>query len=104
MNNYKNKFANLQAKIEELKKDESDLSGSYGELHTDSFFLLKNNYRGMKPKENTARYNILYNYIKKRYIHKKLELSTVVLLDNKSTMELLWNTDLVENKKAKGNF
>ena len=36
-------------------------------------------------------------------MHKKLELRTVVLLDNKSTMDLFCDPDLVEDiKKVKG--
>ena len=36
-------------------------------------------------------------------MHKKLELRTVVLLDNKSTMDLFCDQDLVEDiKKVKG--
>ena len=56
-------------------------------------------YQGMKPKYNTAKQNLLYNYRKKRSIHKKLDLRTVVLLYNESTMDLFCNPDLVENIK-----
>ena len=54
MKNDKKTFNTLQAKIEDLKEDESDISESYGESQADSFFLLKYNYQGLEPKDNTA--------------------------------------------------
>ena len=88
MKNDKKTFNTLQAKIEDLKEDESDISESYGESQADSFFLLKYNYQGLEPKDNTAKHTILYNDRNKRSIHKKIDLRTVVLLDNDSTMDL----------------
>ena len=50
----------------------------------------------MEPKDNTSGQTIIYNERKKRYIHKNLDPSTVVLLEKESTMDLLYNPDLVE--------
>ena len=47
----------------------------------------------------SAKKNILYNNIKKRSIHKKIYLRTVVLLDNDSTIDLFCNPELVEDIK-----
>ena len=41
MTKYKKTFTTLQAKIENLKEDESYLSDSDGESHVDSLFILK---------------------------------------------------------------
>ena len=43
MKKSKKTFATLQAKIADLKEDESDLSESDGESQSYSFFLLRNN-------------------------------------------------------------
>ena len=62
---------------------------------------MKENYQGLEPKDNTVEQTILYNNRKKRSIYNKLYLRAVALLDNKSTMDLLYNPDLVEDKKVK---
>ena len=54
MKKSKKTFTNIKYKIAELKKDESDLSDSDGDLQADSLFLLKDNYQRMEPKDNTA--------------------------------------------------
>ena len=59
MNKAKNTFTTLQAKVSDIKEDESDLSDSDGESHADSFFLLKDNYHCMESKYNTPKHNIL---------------------------------------------
>ena len=65
-------------------------------------FILKDNYQGLKPKSNTSEQTFVYNGRKKRFIQKHLDLSTVNLLDNESTMDLFYNTDLVGDiKKVK---
>ena len=57
----------------------------------------------MEPKDNISKQTFLYYNIKKRSIHKRLDLRIVVLLDNKSTMNLFCNLNLVEDiKKVKG--
>ena len=64
---------------------------------------MKYNYQGLKSKENTSKPTLLYNDRKKRSIQKKLYLRAVVFLDNKSTMDLFCDPDLVEYiKKVKG--
>ena len=45
----KKTFTTPHAKIVELKEDEYDPSGSYGESQADLFFLLRKNYQGMEP-------------------------------------------------------
>ena len=63
---------------------------------------MQENYHRLEPKDNTPKQNLLYNDRKKISIHKKLDLRTVVLLDNESNMDLLYNLDLVEDiKKVK---
>ena len=102
MEKAKKTFTYLQAKIAEFKEEKSDLSDSDGESQADWLFLLKDNYQGIQPKDNTYEHTLLYNDRKKRSIHKNLDLRTVVLLDNESTMDLFYNTDLVEDiKKVK---
>ena len=54
----------------------------------------------MEPKDNTAQQTLLYSNRKKISIHKKLDLRKVFLLDNKSTMDLFFNTYLVEDIKG----
>ena len=53
----------------------------------------------MEPKDTTDEHNILYNNRKKRSIQKKLDVRTVVLINNEYTMDLLCNPDLVEDIK-----
>ena len=69
MKTAKKTFTTLQANISYLKEDESDLSDSDGESQADSLFLLKKNYQGMEPKDNTSKNTILYNNIKNISIH-----------------------------------
>ena len=52
----------------------------------------------MEPKYNTVEQTLLYNDKNKIFI-KKIDLRTVVLLDNESTMDLFYNPDLVEDMK-----
>ena len=47
MKKSKKTFATLQAKIADLKEEESDLSYSDGDSHAESLFLLKENYQGV---------------------------------------------------------
>ena len=68
MDKYNNTFNTKQANIEKLIEEESDLSELDGQSHADSFFLLKDNYQGLKPKDNTAEQTLLYNE-KKEEIH-----------------------------------
>ena len=66
-------------------------------------FLLRDNYQGLEPKDNMSKHNLLYSEKNKRYIHKKLDLRTVVLIDNESTLDLFCNQDSVKNiKNIKG--
>ena len=50
----------------------------------------------MEPREETSKHTILYNDKNKRAMYKKLDLRTMVLLENESTMDLLCNPELVE--------
>ena len=42
----------------------------------------------MEPKDNISKHTLLYKNRRKRSIHKKIDLRTVVLLDKESTMDL----------------
>ena len=55
----KKTFTTLQAKISDLKKYKSNLSESDGESKADTLFLLKYNYQGLEPKENTDEKTLL---------------------------------------------
>ena len=54
MKKAQNTFTTLQVRVSDLKEEESDLPGLDGESHVDYFFLLKDNYHGLEPKENTT--------------------------------------------------
>ena len=51
----------------------------------------------LEPIEETSKHTILYNYKNKRAMYKKLDTRTVALLDNNSTMDLLYKPYLVED-------
>ena len=86
MKKAKKTFKNIHTKIEDLKEEESGLSDSDGNSHADSFFMLKENWPGLEPREETSKHTLLYNDKRKRDMQKKLDLRTMVLLDNESTM------------------
>ena len=66
---------------------------------------MKDNYQGLEPKDDTSKQNLLYIDRKKRYMHKNLDLRTVVLLENESTMDIFCNPELAEDiKKVKRLF
>ena len=74
-----------------MREEESGLSESDGNSHADSFFLLKDNWPGLEPREETSKYTLLYNDKNNRAMYKKLDLRNMVLLDNESTVDLLCN-------------
>ena len=60
-------------------------------------FLLRENFAGIDPREETAEQTLLYNDNKKRAMYNKIDLRTVVLLENEYTMDLFCNPHLVED-------
>ena len=66
---------------------------------------MKEKCLGIEPREEIVEQTLLYNDKKKRSMHKNIDLSIVVLLDNESTMDLFCDPDLVEDiYKSKGTF
>ena len=60
-------FTALQAKIKGHKNDKSDLSDPNKQSQADPFFLLKDNYQGLEPNDNTIEQTLLHN--NKKNIH-----------------------------------
>ena len=87
MKNSKKTFTTQETNIKELKEEEYDLSDSDGDSHTYSFFL-RTTARGWNLKIINPNRLSSTNYRINKYMHKKLDLSTVVLLDNDSTIDL----------------
>ena len=73
-------FTPLKDNIKEIKEEESDPFRIRWRVTLRFIFLLKDNYQGLEPNDNTVIQNLLYNDKKKIPMCNKLHLRTVVLL------------------------